>query len=105
MPAVHWSSSELGRWRVFFMTVGEDPGPPVVRVGNAPFASEAEGAMPPTYLDPDAVEPRYTIEENGVYRYTTNPTDLKGIAKQVTLFPPLSAPSCGSSTTRARCGK
>jgi hypothetical protein len=44
--------------------------------------------MHPTYLDPDAVEPRYTIYENGAYRYTTNPTDLKGIAKQVTLLPP-----------------
>ena len=88
MPDVDWHSTDLERWRVFFLTVGTDPGPPVIRVGNAPFATDAEADMPPTYRDPDAVEQRYTIEDRGVYRYTSDPADLRGIAKQVTLLPP-----------------
>lgn len=73
---------------MFFLTVGTDPGPPIVRVGNAPFATDAEADMPATYRDPDAVERRYTIEERGMYRYTGDPADLHGITKQVTLLPP-----------------
>jgi hypothetical protein len=88
MPDIDWSSRYVEHWRVFFLTAGTDPGPPVMRVGNAPFGSEAEADMPPTYLEPSAIEPRYTIEERGVYRYTNDPADLKGIARQITLLPP-----------------
>ena len=88
MPDIDWDSKDLLKWRVYFLTIGTDPGPPVVRVGNAPFGDEAQASMPPTYREPDNAEPRYTIEERGMYRYTTDPDDLKGIARQVTLLPP-----------------
>lgn len=61
--------------------------PAVVPVGNVPFASPDDARMPPTWREPDNSEPRYTIEERGVYRYTSDPADLAGIAKRVTLVP------------------
>jgi hypothetical protein len=86
LPKVDWRSQELRKSLFYFFGEVREGDPVVVPVSNVAFASREEAEMPPTYLDPDAMEPRYTIEEKGIYRYTDDPADLKGILKQVTLI-------------------
>lgn len=86
LPKVDWRSPDLRKSLFYFFGEVRAGDPLVLPVGNVPFASEEEASMPVTYRDPDNSEPRYTIEENGIYRYTDNPNDLKGILKQVTLI-------------------
>ena len=93
MPDVDWSSKDIERWRASFLCdsrmalLDSRDDPVIIRVGNAPFANDEEADMPPTYRDPDNIEPRYTIEYQGVYRYTDDPADLEGIAKRIGLVP------------------
>jgi hypothetical protein len=87
VPKADWTAGGLQRWLFYIFLEVREADPLMIPVGNVPFASEEEAVMPPTYRDPDNIEPRYTIEEKGIYRYTSNPADLKGIAKQVTLIP------------------
>jgi hypothetical protein len=88
MPAVEWAPAAPPRWLFYLnLVVREINDPTVVSVGNVPFASSDDARMPPTWREPDDSEPRFTIEEWGVYRYTSDPADLRGIAKQVTLVP------------------
>jgi hypothetical protein len=68
----------------YFFTEVRPGDPPIVPVGNVPFDNEPH--MPPTWREPDNIEPRYTIEERGIFRYTSDPADLKGILKKVTLI-------------------
>jgi hypothetical protein len=84
----NWAPVEPPKWLFELNLCVQNLEPPtIVAVGKVPFALEEDAVMPPTWREPDAVEPRYTIEERGIYRYTSDPADLKGIAKQITLTP------------------
>lgn len=88
IPDVEWAPATPPKWLFRInLAVREIDRPVILPVGNVPFASEEQAVMPPTYRDPDNIEPRYTIEERGIYRYTNDPADLKGIAKAVRLVP------------------
>jgi hypothetical protein len=86
LPMVDWRSPDLRKSLFYIFGEVRAGDPVVIEVGHVPFASREEASMPPTYRDPDNSEPRYTIEEKGIYRYTDDPNDLKGILKQVTLI-------------------
>jgi hypothetical protein len=86
LPKVDWRSQKLRKSLFYFFGEVREGDPIVVPVGNVAFASREEAGMPATYRDPDEMEPRYTIEERGIDRYTDDPADLKGILKQVTLI-------------------
>jgi len=86
LPKVDWRSSGLRKSLFYFFGEVRAGDPVVLPVGNVPFASPEQARMPATYRDPDNIEPRYTIEEDGIYRYTDDPADLKGIIKQVTFI-------------------
>jgi hypothetical protein len=85
MPNVNWKMPDLQKWLFYISVKTSKRDPLIVSVGNEPFSPKRDANMPPTYREPDELEPRYTIEENGNYRYTTNPKDLEGISKQVWL--------------------
>jgi len=87
MPLIDWQASELQRWPFYIFLEIRDGDPAIFRVGNVPFESKEAALMPPTYREPDAFEPRYTIEHRGLDTFTDNPNDLKGITKQITLIP------------------
>jgi hypothetical protein len=87
MPDIAWSSPDIERWRFLFWASVSKDDPTTVRTGNAAFLTEMESDMPPMYRDPDNVEPRYTIEYRGMFTYTDDPSQLKGIARQATLTP------------------
>lgn len=88
IPVTEWAPLKRPRWLFRISVITKELAyPTILLVGNIPFASDDEAAMPPTYREPDNIEPRYTIEERGMYRYTSDPADLNGIAKDEWLLP------------------
>ena len=88
IPDTQWAPATPPKWltRINLFTKDIDR-PKIIPVGSVPFDSEEDAVFPPTWREPDSSEPRYTIEERGIYRYTTNPADLEGIMKDEALFP------------------